>query len=308
LTVTPVDWYNVRQKEALIMRKYPGNIEMCKPFVKWAGGKRQLVEELLRSRPGEYNRFIEPFIGGGALFFALRPTDAFLSDINQELINIYTVVRDNVDALVAELKKHEEKYKGGDPQEYFYAVRNVDRESRYARWSRVKKAARLIFLNKTCFNGLFRMNSKRQFNTPFGFYVNPAIVDEKNLLACSRVLATTEIAAAGFDHVLNIAKKGDFVYFDPPYVPLTSTANFTAYTGEGFDLGMQTRLRDVCDRLDENGVKWMLSNSHTKFVLDLYQDKYHIRTVEASRAINCKADKRGKVAEVIVTNYEVSLE
>jgi len=287
------------------MRKNPGNIEMCRPFVKWAGGKRQLVEELLRSRPGEYNRFIEPFIGGGALFFALRPDNAFISDINEELINIYTVVRDNVDKLIVELKEHEKKYKGGDPQGYFYDVRNVDREAGYARWSNVRKAARLIFLNKTCFNGLFRMNSREQFNTPFGFYVNPAIVDENNLLACSRVLASAEIAATGFDHVLNIAQKGDLVYFDPPYVPLSSTANFTSYTGEGFDLEMQKRLRDVCDQLDAKEVKWMLSNSYTDFVLDLYKDKYHIRTVEASRAINCKADKRGKVAEVIVTNYEV---
>jgi DNA adenine methylase len=308
LTVTPLDWYNVRQKEASSMGKIPGKVEMCRPFVKWAGGKRQLVEELLRSRPRKYHRFIEPFIGGGALFFALRPANAYISDINEELINIYTVVRDNVDALIAELKKHEEKYRGGDPQEYFYAVRNVDRKAGYARLSRVRKAARLIFLNKTCFNGLFRMNSRKEFNTPFGFYVKPAIVDENNLLACSKALATADIAAAGFDHVLNIAQKGDFVYFDPPYVPLTSTANFTSYTGEGFDLEMQTRLRDVCDELDAKKVKWMLSNSYTDFVLGLYQEKYHIRRVEASRAINCKADKRGKVAEVIVTNYEVSLE
>jgi len=281
---------------------------MCKPFVKWAGGKRQLVEELLRSRPGEYNRFIEPFIGGGALFFALRPADAYISDINEELINIYTVVRDDVDKLIVELKKHEKKYKAGDPQGYFYAVRNIDREAGYARWSRVRKAARLLFLNKTCFNGLFRMNSRKQFNTPFGFYVNPAIVDENNLRACSKALANAKIAAAGFDHVLEIANKGDFVYFDPPYVPLSSTANFTSYTGEGFDLETQTSLRDVCDKLDAKKVKWMLSNSYTDFVLDLYQGKYHIRKVEASRAINCKADKRGKVAEVIVTNYEVMLE
>lgn len=264
-----------------------------------------MVEELLRSRPGEYNRFIEPFIGGGALFFAFKPENAFISDINEELTNIYKVVRDDVDALIVELKKHENKYKGGDPQEYFYAIRNVDRETMYVKWSEVRKAARLIFLNKTCFNGLFRMNSKKQFNTPFGFYVNPAIVDEQNLLACSRALASAEIAAAGFDHVLNIAQKGDLVYFDPPYVPLTATANFTAYTGAGFDLEMQTRLRDICIELDGKGVKWMLSNSDTEFVHGLYRERFHIRTVEASRAINCKADKRGKVSEVIVTNYEV---
>jgi len=281
---------------------------MCRPFVKWAGGKRQLVEELLQSRPKQYKRYIEPFIGGGALFFALKPKNAYISDINEELINIYQVVRDDVAGLLTELKKHDRRYREGDPKEYFYEVRNADREPGYHRWGRVRKAARLIFLNKTCFNGLFRMNSRKQFNTPFGFYVNPAIVDEQNLLACSRALATTEIAAAGFDHVLNIAKKGEFVYLDPPYVPLTATANFTAYSGEGFDLDMQRRLREVCDLMDDRGVKWMLSNSHTDFVLNLYKDKYHIRKVEASRAINCKADRRGKVAEVIVTNYEVSLE
>lgn len=281
---------------------------MCRPFVKWAGGKRQLVEELLRSRPNQYKRYIEPFIGGGALFFALKPKNAYISDINEELINIYRVVKEDVGALIAELRKHERNYREGDPQEYFYTIRTIDRESGYAQWGRVEKAARLIFLNKTCFNGLFRMNSRKQFNTPFGFYANPAIVDERNLLACSKALTTTEIAAAGFDHVLDVAKKGNFVYFDPPYVPLTATANFTSYTGEGFDLEMQTRLRDVCVELDGMGVKWMLSNSHTEFVLDLYKDKFHIRTVEASRAINCKADGRGKVAEVIVTNYEVSLE
>ncbi|NMC74719.1 MAG: DNA adenine methylase [Geobacteraceae bacterium] len=279
---------------------------MCRPFVKWAGGKRQLIEELLRSRPPKYKRYLEPFIGGGALFFALKPKNAFISDINEELINIYRVVKEDVGALIAELRKHEGNYREGDPQEYFYTIRNSDRESGYAQWGSVEKAARLIFLNKTCFNGLFRMNSRKQFNTPFGFYDNPAIVDERNLLACSHALKTTEIAASGFDHVVEIAQKGDFVYFDPPYVPLTATANFTSYTGEGFDLEMQTRLRDVCVELDGKGVKWMLSNSHSEFVLDLYKDTFHIRTVEASRAINCKADKRGKVAEVIVTNYEVS--
>lgn len=283
-------------------------MEMCRPFVKWAGGKRQLVEELLRSRPPKYSRYIEPFIGGGALFFELKPKNAYISDINEELINIYMVVRDEVGALIAELKKHEKNYRESDPQKYFYAVRNIDRETRYNRWSRVEKAARLIFLNKTCFNGLYRVNSRGEFNTPFGSYVNPAIVDEQNLLACSRVLASADIAAAGFEHVLDTAKKGDFVYFDPPYVPLTSTANFTSYTGEGFDLEMQTRLRDVCELLDRKGVLWMLSNSHAPFVLDLYRDKFNIRAVEASRAINCKADGRGKVTEVIVTNYEMTLE
>jgi len=276
---------------------------MCKPFVKWAGGKRQLVNTLLRNAPREYTRYIEPFVGGGALYYALRPAEAFLSDINEELINIYTVVRDDVGPLIAELKSHEEKYRAGDPQGYFYSVRNIDREAGYAGWSSIEKAARLIFLNKTCFNGLFRMNSRKEFNTPFGFYANPTIVDEENLLACSKALATTEIAAAGFDHVLNIAKKGDFVYFDPPYVPVSATANFTSYTGEGFDLEMQVRLRDVCDELDRKGVLWMLSNSHTDVVLDLYAERYNIRTVEASRAINCKGNGRGKVAEVIVSNF-----
>jgi DNA adenine methylase len=278
---------------------------MSRPFIKWAGGKRQLVDELLKRRPEKYDRFLEPFIGGGALFFALKPEKAFISDINEELIGLYTVVRDEVEELVKELQKHDEKFRQGDGQEYFYKVRNVDREARYAGWSPVRKAARFVFLNKTCFNGLYRVNSRGQFNTPFGFYKNPAIVDANNLRSCSKVLATAEIRQADFEAVLSVTRKGDFVYFDPPYVPLTSTANFTSYTGEGFDLDMQLKLRSVCDELDRNGVWWMLSNSHTKFVLDLYKPHYLIHKVEATRAINCKGEGRGKIKEVIVTNYPV---
>ncbi len=277
---------------------------MSRPFVKWAGGKRQLVDELLRRRPEKYHRFFEPFIGGGALFFSMKPENAYISDINEELIGLYTVVREEVDALIRELKKHEAKYRQGDPQEYFYKVRNIDREAKYASWNPVRKAARFVFLNKTCFNGLYRVNSKGQFNAPFGFYKKPAIVDANNLRSCSKVLAATEIRHADFEAVLSVAQKGDLVYFDPPYVPLTSTANFTSYTGEGFDLDMQRKLREVCDELDRMGVRWMLSNSHTEFVLDLYK-QYNIQKVEASRAINCKAEGRGKVKEVIVTNYLV---
>jgi DNA adenine methylase len=281
---------------------------MSRPFVKWAGGKRQLVDELLKRRPEKYNRFLEPFIGGGALFFSLKPENAYISDINQELIGLYNVVREEVDALVEELKKLEARYRQGDSQEYFYKVRNADREAKYASWSPVKKAARFIFLNKTCFNGLYRVNSKGQFNTPFGFYKNPAIVDANNLRSCSKVLAETEIRHADFGAVIAVAEEGDLVYFDPPYVPLTSTANFTSYTGEGFDLDMQLKLREVCDELDRMGVLWMLSNSHTKFVLDLYKQDYYVHKVEANRAINCKAEGRGKIKEVIVTNFPMSNE
>jgi len=298
----------IRPTEGRLLQLSWEKLNMCRPFVKWAGGKRQLVEELKHSAPPGYKRFIEPFIGGGALFFALKPKNAYISDINEELINIYQVVRDDVEALINGLKTHEQRYLKGNAQEYFYTVRNADRQAEYAGWNKTEKAARLIFLNKTCFNGLFRMNSRKQFNTPFGFYANPAIVDEPNLRSCSKVLEKTEIAAAGFEHVVEISRKGDFVYLDPPYAPLSATASFTAYNGEEFSLNMQKKLRDVCNQLDGKGVRWMLSNSHTDFVLDLYKDRYHIRKVEAARAINCKAERRGKVPEVIVTNYHVSIQ
>ncbi len=266
------------------------------PIVKWVGGKRQLMFELLKNMPEDYNKYFEPFIGGGALFFELQPDNAYISDMNEELINLYKVVRDNVDELITNLQKHDIS------KEYFMEIRNIDRTKEYQNWSDVKKASRFIYLNRTCFNGMYRVNSQGQFNVPFGHYKNPRILDENNLINCSNLLQRTEIKHADFSEILKKVKKGDFVYFDPPYVPLSETSSFTSYTKDGFDIDMQFKLRDVCDELDSMRVKFLLSNSDTKLVNELYEN-YNIKKVFASRQINANADGRGKITEVLVRNY-----
>lgn len=266
------------------------------PIVKWVGGKRQLMFELLKNMPKTYNRYFEPFIGGGALFFELQPENAYISDINYELINLYSVVKNDVEDLIEDLSKHEVS------KDYFLELRNADRTSTYENWSDIQKASRFIYLNRTCFNGLYRVNSQGQFNVPFGNYKNPRICDEQNLKNCSELLQNTEINCADFTVILDNVQKGDFVYFDPPYVPLNETSSFTSYTKEGFDIDMQFKLRDLCDELDLRGVMFMLSNSDTKIVNELYEN-YNIKKVFASRAINANGNGRGKVTEVIVKNY-----
>ncbi len=266
------------------------------PIVKWVGGKRQLMFELLKNMPKNYNRYFEPFIGGGALFFELQPDNAYISDMNKELINLYQVVRDNVNELIVDLQKHDIS------KEYFMEIRNIDRTKEYKNWSNIQKASRFIYLNRTCFNGMYRVNSQGQFNVPFGYYKNPKIVDENNLINCSNLLQRTEIKHADFSEILKNIKKGDFVYFDPPYVPLSETSSFTSYTKDGFDMDMQFKLKDVCDELDSMGVKFLLSNSDTKLVNELYEN-YNIKKVYASRQINANADGRGKITEVLVRNY-----
>ena len=268
----------------------------CRPFVKWVGGKSQLIAQLRKRIPESFKRYFEPFVGGGALLFRNQPSRAYISDINSELINAYQVVKEDVEALIKDLRTHvyEEKY--------FYSIRNIDRSIEYEKWSRVQRASRLIFLNKTCFNGLYRVNSKGHFNTPFGRYVNPTIVDEVNLRACSAVLAGVTISLSEFDQIEGIIERDDFVYFDPPYVPLSNTANFTTYSSQGFDGQMQDKLFALCCSLDKRGIRFMLSNSSAPFVLELYK-QFKVELVPASRAINSNALKRGDVYEVIVTNY-----
>lgn len=267
------------------------------PIVKWVGGKRQLMFELLENIPKSYNRYFEPFIGGGALFFELKPNNAYISDMNEELINLYQVVRDNVEELITDLQKHDIS------KEYFMQIRNIDRKKEYQNWSDVKKASRFIYLNRTCFNGMYRVNSKGEFNVPFGNYKNPRIIDENNLINCSNLLQKTEIKNADFSEILNGVQSGDFVYFDPPYVPLNETSSFTSYTKDGFDIDMQFKLKEVCNELDSMGVKFMLSNSDTKFVNEVYEN-YNIKKVFASRQINANPNGRGKITEVLVKNYD----
>ncbi len=266
------------------------------PVVKWAGGKRQLLSELTQRLPNSYNRYFEPFIGGGALFFELAPQDAYISDINPELINLYKVIRDDVGALIRDLSSHE------NSPEYYTEIRAWDRAENYANVSNVRKASRFIYLNKTCFNGLYRVNSKGHFNVPFGRYTNPNVLNANALYAASDVLQSTQIECANFDNILNYVKKDDFVYFDPPYIPLSETSSFTSYSKEDFGMNKQRELKNVCDKLTSLGVKFMLSNSDTPVSNELYSG-YKIEKIYASRLINSKASGRGKITEILVRNY-----
>ena len=272
----------------------------CKPFVKWAGGKRQLIDKLKEKMPQsqDYRTYFEPFLGGGALFFAVQHKPSILLDINEELINAYKIIKNDVESLIKDLQQHENN------KEYFYNIRRVDRTEEFATWSDIRRASRFIYLNKTAFNGLWRVNSKGQHNVPFGKYKNPKICDEKNLRVCSQVLSTVKVLRTGnYLEIEGMAQKDDFVYFDPPYHPLTETANFTSYAKDGFSGDDQIKLKELIDRLTAKGIKIMLSNSSAKLILDLYEKEYNLFLIDANRAINCKSDGRGPVKEVIVTNY-----
>ena len=274
--------------------------KLVAPVVKWAGGKRQILDEITKYIPDEFSTYYEPFLGGGAVLFELQPEKAVVNDINQELMNIYQVIKENVDELIEDLKKHKNE------REYFYKIRELDRDKeRYSRLSRVERASRFIYLNKTCYNGLFRVNKSGEFNAPFGNYKNPNIVNENTLRAVSEYFNRANIifTCQDFEAALQSAEKGDFVYLDPPYDPVSETASFTEYDKGGFDRGEQIRLKKVCDKLNEKGIKFLLSNSATDFIMDLYKD-YKIKIIKAKRAINSKPDRRGDVDELLVMNYE----
>jgi DNA adenine methylase len=267
-----------------------------RPFLKWAGGKGQLLSQIrpmLPSRP--WGRYFEPFVGSAALFFDQQPEDATLSDVNEELVDCYRAVQKHVEKLVVALKRH--TY---DEQRY-YDVRAQDPSE----LDLPGKAARTIYLNKTGYNGLYRVNRSGRFNVPFGRYSNPgfsSVESLDNLRACSAALKRTRIAVRDFAEVERHARRGDFVYFDPPYVPLSSTSDFTSYAKDGFGPRDQERLADVFARLTDAGVLVMLSNSDTPAVRQLYA-RYRIDVVTASRSINSRATGRGKVSEVVVRNY-----
>ena len=267
----------------------------CKPFLKWVGGKRKLLPELVKRIPANYATYYEPFMGGAALFWHLQPSKAVLSDINPELVNTYQCIQQDVEALIVDLQQH---YYDRD---YYYQLRNCDRLDEYATWTNVRRASRFIFLNKTCFNGLYRVNSQGQYNVPFGKYKNPKIVDAVNLRACSQALQNTTIVWGSFLDLEFKITPQDFVYFDPPYIPLNTTSSFTSYSSEGFNNTMQVELRDLCRRLNERGVKFLLSNSAAPLVFELYAE-FEIELVDMTRAINSKGDKRGKIKEVLIGN------
>ncbi len=270
--------------------------DRLRPFVKWAGGKTQLLDEIVRRMPSDFGCYIEPMVGGGALFFRIRPERAILGDLNSELILTYRAVQQRVDSLISALGAHKHS------KSHFYKVRNADRESSFWSWTEVERAARFIYLNKTCFNGLYRVNARGEFNVPFGEYKRPRIVQEEVLRSCSEALQGVELVSGTFDETVSRAREGDFVYFDPPYLPVSKTAHFTAYVKGGFHDQDQIQLRTVCSELDERGVRWMVSNSYHEATLRLW-DGFNVEVVEASRSINSKGEKRGRVNEIIVTNY-----
>ena len=261
-----------------------------RPFLKWAGGKGQLLAELRSLVPAGHGRYFEPFLGGGALFFDRLPRDGMLSDVNAEIVGCYVAVRDEVEKLIRSLKRH--RYEA----DHYYAVRDTNP----ADLSPVDRAARTIFLNKTGFNGLYRVNRSGKFNVPFGRYARPLICDEDNLRACSKALAHVDLRVCDFEEAALRANAGDFVYFDPPYVPVSRTATFTAYAPGGFGQDAQERLADLFGRLAARGVHVLLSNSDVPATRKLYA-AYRIETVKASRAINSNASRRGPVSEVLVT-------
>lgn len=274
--------------------------KLVAPVLKWAGGKRQLLETFQPLLPNEITTYCEPFVGGGALLFHLQPNTAYINDINPELILVYTVIKENVEALITELEKYE------NTAEYFYAVRDWDRDkTRYDARTDVQKAARVLYLNKTCFNGLYRVNNAGEFNSPFGDYRNPNIVNAPVLRAVSAYFNSADIHMTTMDYaeVLKSVPKGAFVYLDPPYDPVSETASFTGYSKGGFPRADQIRLRECCDDLTARGVKFMLSNSATDFILEQYA-AYNVTIVQAKRAVNSVASKRGEVDEVVVRNYE----
>ena len=268
----------------------PPDGSVGRPFIKWAGGKRQLLPALLERAPASPPHYFEPFIGGGALFFALHPRHAVLADVNERLIRTYKGVRDNVDEVIGLLR--------GYPHDaaFFYRLREAAIDGA----TNAEVAAWFIYLNKTGFNGLYRVNRANRFNVPFGRYANPNICDEPTLRACSTALAGTELLVADFEVAVAKARRGDFVYFDPPYVPLSTTSSFTSYTSGGFGPAEQTRLRDTAKKLKKRGVRVLLSNSSAQSVRDLYATGFETIEVSATRVVNSKATARGAIVELII--------
>lgn len=270
------------------------------PFTKWTGGKRQLLPIIKSLMPDDYNQYVEPFVGGGALFFELIPKKAIINDFNGELINCYRQIKDTPKKLIELLAEHQKN----NTKEYYLELRSVDRDGRIDDMTDTERAARIMYMLRVNFNGLYRVNSKNQFNVPYGRYKNPKIVDSELILSISKYLNSNDIRILNgdFEEAVKNVQAGDFVYFDPPYIPLSETSAFTSYTHEGFAYEEQVRLRDVFRKLDKKGAYVMLSNSSSPLVEELYQG-FHIHKVEATRTNGAKVSSRGKISEFIVTNY-----
>lgn len=292
--------------EKTISRRRNNNL-ILRPFLKWAGGKRQLLPILRQYIPKDFSSsYFEPFVGAGAFFFDLQPKKAVINDANKELINCYQTIRDNPEELL-ELTR---EYQKNISKERYYELRELDRKSDFESLSNVQRAARIIYLNKTCFNGLFRVNSQGQFNVPYGDNKNPIVADEAVIKAISKYLNQNNIKISNedFKDAVSTARKGDFIYFDPPYDPISDSSSFTGYDLAGFGKDHQRLLREVCDELVDKGCKVLLSNSSTDFIKDLYSDKnyYTWHEVKATRHINSVGTSRGKINEILVfSNYDV---
>ncbi len=284
-------------------RSHSRNI-LVQPFLKWAGGKRQLLPVIKKFIPLKYTHYYEPFVGAGAVLFSIQPPKAVINDTNSELINCYRMIRDKPEELLTLCQQH----KNSNSKEHYYELRAQDRSDDFKALSPVVKAARIIYLNKTCFNGLFRVNSSGQFNVPYGNYSNPSITDTSVIKAVSAYLnqADVRILEGDFEPAVATAKKGDFIYFDPPYHPISDTSFFTGYSIDAFGEEEQIRLKKTCDELADRGCQILLSNSAAPFIKSLYNDsRYEIVEVKASRAINAVSSKRGKISELLIYNkYE----
>ena len=274
-----------------------------KPFVKWVGGKRQLMQELGNNFPKLFGTYHEPFLGGGAVMFNLLTKKPQLScnvsDFNSDLVLAYVTIRDKLGKLIESLENHSKNYHE-DSVNYYYEVRKQDPKQQ------IEKVSRLLFLNKTCFNGLYRVNKKGQFNVPLGRYTNPNIVNKENLIVVSKALQSKKIkiSCRDFEAVLDDTKKGDLVYFDPPYQPVSKTANFTSYTHRDFTEDDLERLADLGEQLNAKGCYVLLSNSNSKTVKDFFSKKYwKITSIDVNRAINSNAQKRTGHKEIIIKNY-----
>lgn len=265
------------------------------PFVKWVGGKRQIMSPIVKLLPNNIQdyKYIEPFIGGGAVLFHLQPKNGIINDFNEELTNVYRVIKNNLEELIIDLKKHKNE------SDYFYEIRGLDRSDDFKKLSNIERASRVLYLNKTCFNGLYRVNNAGEFNAPFGRYKNPNIVNEPTLKAVSNYLNSNniEISSGDYSEALKFADKKSFVYLDPPYHPISEGSNFTGYVQGGFNTYDQVELRKACDELGKKGIKFLLSNSATSFILDQYK-YYDVHFVKAKRAINSNGSKRGDVDKI----------
>jgi DNA adenine methylase len=271
----------------------------ARPFLKWAGGKGRLIEQYHPYFPKRFRHYYEPFLGGGAIFFHVhdRCRYALLADLNEELVNVYRCIRDDVEAVISLLAHHQEHH----CHTYYYELRAQTQLA-----SATQRAARLIYLNKTCFNGLYRENSKGHFNVPMGRYKKPRVCDIPTLRQAAAALQHTEIRCESFTESVHWAQRSDdLVYFDPPYHPISATSNFTGYNRYGFTAKDQERLQQTFVQLAASGVKVMLSNSDCPFIRDLYED-FYIHEIQASRAINSNAKRRGKISELLITSYPTS--